>query len=89
MGNSFIIEGICSGIYGRNGSQAFSDVKDNLESSVLQGRHGILRIAQLLETGVREDGQEGRPVSPQYVKPFVCANRNDAEDGLATCEASL
>ena len=28
-------------------------------------------------------------IPPQYVKPFVRAIKNDADDGLATCEASL
>ncbi len=34
-----------------------------------------------------EYGQEGNLLSPQYVKPYVKGNKNDANDAEAICEA--
>jgi transposase len=36
----------------------------------------------------REDGHEVRLIAPQFVKPFVKSNKNDAVDAEAICEAA-
>jgi transposase len=36
----------------------------------------------------REDGHEVRLIAPQFVKPFVKSNKNDAIDAEAICEAA-
>lgn len=36
----------------------------------------------------REDGHEVRLIAPQFVKPFVKSNKNDAVDAEAICEAT-
>ena len=37
--------------------------------------------------GSREAGHEVRLISPQFVKPYVKGNKNDANDAEAICEA--
>lgn len=35
----------------------------------------------------RDDGHEVRLIAPQFVKPYVKSNKNDAIDAEAICEA--
>ena len=38
---------------------------------------------------IRKQGHEVKLIAPQYVKPFVKTNKNDARDAEAICEAAL
>jgi len=49
----------------------------------MEARSGALHWARLLQTR----GYTGKLIAPQFVKPYVKSNKNDANDAEAICEA--
>ena len=54
--------------------------------AIMSCRHGSLRQCALLRE-IQALGHEVRLIPPQYVRPFVKTNKNDAADAEAICEA--
>lgn len=48
---------------------------------------GSVRQRPLLGTQLRSLGYEVKLIAPQFVKPYVEMNKNDAADAVAICEA--
>jgi transposase len=53
----------------------------------MHDRHGGLRQCPPLARSFRASGHEVRLIAPQFVKPYVKSNKNDAADAEAICEA--
>src|SRR6267378_8628200 len=58
------------------------------QPAALPGSDGGGRGRALLGARDRELGHEVRLIGPQFVRPYVKANKNDASDAEAICEAA-
>jgi transposase len=54
----------------------------------MPGCDGILWWSQLLGKSFQRSGHSVKLISPQFVKPFVKTNKNDADDAQALVEAA-
>jgi transposase len=55
----------------------------------MPGCDGILWWSQLLGKSFQRSGHSVKLISPQFVKPFVKTNKNDANDAQAIVEAAI
>jgi len=59
------------------------------EPPALPNRNGSLWRCELLGSRVCQTGAQYQLISPQFVRPYVKSNKNDAADAEAICEAML
>jgi transposase len=55
----------------------------------MPGCDGILWWSQLFGKSFQRSGHSVKLISPQFVKPFVKTNKNDANDAQAIVEAAI